>query len=223
MSNKERTKVSDGGRGSAQVGIPTENPADGGMYHLSPMPGQEVNKLARKIARITYLTDARGKTVFNPDGKPVPQFDRDDDALIDAAFRWCKRVSNVAEVAPDGTRRPWVDDVATADDLRRHGYAKVEEIPPGHIISEVMLREIFGEYMELELDVENPQQQPLPEFDGEPRSASEREWREGEIQRVRAMNEKAKKRKVGMLVAEWVVDEAAKLGQAKRGEEQKNS
>ena len=219
--NKARRKTSIAA--PTAVAVPIENPADGGIYHLVPMLGQEVNKLARKIVRISYLTDSRGRTIFNPDGKAVPQFDKDDDVLIDAAARYCPRISSVVEVLPDGSSRPWVDDAATPDDLQRSGLATVADIPAGHVISETTRKAIFGEFMELEVDVENPPQQPLPEFEGEPTSESQRQYREQELARVRAINEKAKKRKVGMLVAEWVIDEAAKLGQARRQEEQKNS
>jgi hypothetical protein len=175
--------------------IPVENPADGGSYHLVPMPGSEINRLAKKITRISYLADGRGKTIFNQHGKPVPQFEKDDDALITEALRWCQRISNVGEESEDGSVRPWEDPQAQAAGF-----------PPGTILDEALRREIFAEYMELELDVAEDDVPP-----GQVDSSPDVETK------------KPKKRKVGMLVAEWAINEASKLGQAKRQEEQKNS
>ena len=206
--------------------FPIENPADGGTYFGAPMRGWDINQLARKIAKISYLVDPRGRTIFNPEGKPVPQIEKDDEAIIAAAAKRCRKVTNVLELLPDRSTRPFVDEEARKKLVSSGECDEAEaarRVPSGTVLSEDLIRQLMEQYMELEVDIDNPKIEPAPVWEGEPATDAERDLR-AETERVIAdRNAKAKKRKVGMLVAEWFIDELAKLGQAKRQEEQKNS
>ena len=75
--------------------VPTPHP-DGGVFHLVPMDQFELKKLAKKIVRVDYLEDKRGKTVFNQHGAAVPQIDQDDEATIAAAMKRCVKITDIA-------------------------------------------------------------------------------------------------------------------------------
>lgn len=195
------------------VAVPTPNPADDGIYHLIPMPGDLLNRLAKRMTIITYLSDSKGKVIFNQKGKPIPQFEKNDDAIIDEAMKWCPKISNVGVIEADGTIVPVVDQEGRAALVAKGASPEdaAHAVPAGTIVGDELRRQIFREYMELEVDVAEGEK---PEGDaGDHATGSE------------PQGDKAvpKKRKVAMLVAEWVINTSSELGQAKKQEAEKNS
>lgn len=202
---------------------------EGGTAVLLPMDGQELKKLAKKIVRLEYLVDGKGRHVFGPDNKPVPKVDQDDDALIDAAIRKCKRITGVAipvfirgeqQFDCDGDeRRPRVV-VVTVD-----GETKVcdEHAEPfeGRCVrcasivvgdyattSAVMLRDILSEVVEI--TISKTIELTKDEIDAAATKGDP------------APTPRTAELRVEQLVAEWIIEQAVELARAKKAAERKN-
>jgi hypothetical protein len=197
--------------------IPRRGPVMG-VFHVVPMSGPELKKLARKITVVSYVKD-RGKTIFNKAGKAVPQFDIDEDAIIAAALARCPRIDDWSDPvwATDGSGKavgwtPTLDPEAQAKDL-----------PAGTLISEGARREALEMLVDVEreVDADEPSgddEEPDDEPDEEPEASGDTPTAEAE-----PTPPPKKKVKVTMMHAEWVLGESAELGQARAVEEVKNS
>lgn len=210
------------------VGVPTPMP-EGGTAVLLPMDGQELKKLAKKIVRLDYLVDGKGRHVFGPDNKPVPKVDQDDDALIDSAIKKCKRITGVAvpvfirgEQQFDGEgdeRKPRVV-VVTVDAETRVCDAHDEPFEgrclrcASIVVGDYgttaaqMLRDILSEVVEITI-------------------TKTVEPTTGEIDAALAKSDPAPaprvvELKVEQLVAEWLIEQSVELARAKKAAERKN-
>ncbi|HEX8169280.1 MAG TPA: hypothetical protein VF824_01930 [Thermoanaerobaculia bacterium] len=210
------------------VAVPTPLPA-GGVGHLLVMDGQELKKLAKKIVLFEYLRDKKDRYVFNPEGKPVPKIEQDDEALINEAMKKCRRITSVAipvyingEQQFDGEgddRLPRVVtvtvDAATKvcdshDEPFEGRCTRCASIVVGDLATTAaqMFRDILSETIEVEADVTV-----------DPTAA--------EIDAAKEAGEptpekRTLKRTVEQLLAEWMVERCVELGRAKRAAETKN-
>ena len=210
------------------VAVPTPLPA-GGVGHLLAMDGQELKKLAKKIVLFEYLRDKKDRYVFNPEGKPVPKIEQDDEALINEAIKKCRRITDVAvpvfingeqQFEGDGDeRRPRTVTVvidAAANECERHDEpfegrcAKCALIIVGDFRTTAvqMLRDILSETVEVEADVKV---EPTPAEVAAAKDAGDP-----------APEPRTVRRKVEQLLAEWQIERCVEYGRAKKAEEQKN-
>lgn len=195
------------------VAVPIDIP-QGGVALALPIDGHELKKLAKKIVSLEYLQDGKGKYVFNPEGKPVPRFEQNDEALIDEAMRRVPKIKNVEiPVYLHGDDGEFV--------LQRHPGGTSSENAPRTVVVDVddsdalvtagdfsdtkknIKRAILSEIIEVEL--------PLP-ADAEKKGDDASE----------SATPKPRTRKVEQLVAEFLIEQCANLGRAKREAEQKN-
>ncbi|HET7436031.1 MAG TPA: hypothetical protein VFN10_15080 [Thermoanaerobaculia bacterium] len=210
------------------VAIPTPLPA-GGTGHLLAMDGQELKKLAKRIVLFEYLRDKKDRYVFNPEGKPVPKIEQDDEALIAEAMKKCRKITNVAipvyvngdqQFAGDGdTRSPRVVNVTVdamtkqcdAHDVPFEGRcADCALIVVGDFRTTAaqMMRDILSETIEVEVDVK------VEPTAREVEAAAEA----GEP----APQTRSVKRTVEQLLAEWQIERCVEYGRAKKAAEEKN-
>lgn len=210
------------------VAIPTPLPA-GGVGHLLAMDGQELKKLAKKIVLFEYLRDKKDRYVFNPEGKPVPKIEQDDEALINEAIKKCRRITDVGvpvfingeqQFEEDGdARRPRVVNVvidAAGNECDRHDEAfegrcaKCALIVVGDFRTTAlqMLRDILSETVEVEADVK------VEPTAAEIAAAKDAGDPPPEARTVR--------RKVEQLLAEWQIERCVEYGRAKKADERKN-
>ncbi len=210
------------------VAVPTPLPA-GGVGHLLVMDGQELKKLAKKIVLFEYLRDKKDRYVFNPEGKPVPKIEQDDEALINEAMKKCRRITSVAipvfingeqQFEGEGDeRQPRV--VVVAVDAEANTCKSHDEVLEGRcprcaaiVVGDLsttaaqMFRDILSETVEVEVDVTV-----------EPTAAQLEAAKEaGEP----APEKRTLKRKVEQLLAEWIVERCVEVGRAKKAAETKN-
>jgi hypothetical protein len=188
--------------------VPTPHP-DGGVFHLIPMDQHDLKKLARKVVRIDYLQDARGKTVFNQHGQAVPRVEQDDVAAIDEAMKRCVKITDIAmpvfrggEQETDDEGKPKTQAFVASDATEPVLIGDVEFVPVK------VKRDILQEAYEHELEDE-PEDEPKSDeaSEGAPSTTAPK---------------KKVKRKITQLVAEWVIDECSKLATAKKEVEVKN-
>lgn len=210
------------------VGVPTPMP-EGGTAVLLPMDGQELKKLAKRIVRLEYLVDGKGRHVFGPDNKPVPKVDQDDDALIDSAIKKCKRITGVAvpvfirgEQQFDGEgdeRKPRV--VVVSVDAETRVCDEHDEPFEGRCLrcasiivgdyattAAQMLRDILSEVVEITI-------------------TKSVEPTKDEIDAAVAKGDPAPSQRVvelraEQLVAEWLIEQSVELARAKKAAERKN-
>ncbi|MGN6186675.1 MAG: hypothetical protein ACTHQM_23805 [Thermoanaerobaculia bacterium] len=210
------------------VAVPTPLP-QGGTGHLLVMDGQELKKLAKKIVLFEYLRDKKDRYVFNPEGKPVPKIEQDDEALIAEAMKKCRRITNIAipvyiageqqfEETDEG-RVPRVVVVsvdaatnvcASHDEPIEGRCIRCSAIVVGDLVTTAsqMFRDILSETVQVEVDV--TVEPPGANNDSSPAGDG---------------TESAKvtiKRPVDQLLAEWIVERCVELGRAKKAEETKN-
>lgn len=210
------------------VAVPTPLPA-GGVGHLLAMDGQELKKLAKKIVLFEYLRDKKDRYVFNPEGKPVPKIEQDDEALIKEAIKKCRKITGVAvpvyvsgdlQFEGEGDeRRPRVVHV-TADaatnicdshDAPFEGRcSRCAAIAVGDLrtTAHEMLRDILSETIEVEVDVK---MEPTRDEITAAKEAGEP-----------APEARTVKRKVEQLLAEWQIERCVEYGRGKKAAEQKN-
>jgi hypothetical protein len=227
--------------------IPTPHP-DGGVFYLFPMTQLDIKRLAKRIVRFEYLTDKRGKTVFNQKGNAVPKFDQDDEAVIVEAFKRVDRITDVAipvfvdgeqqydDVETGGERVPrtvlvmvnGVDEVCGEEHTSlegrcptrikgKAGAVQCARIIVGDFVStarEVMSTIFAGSY-QYEEDIKD-------EVDAAGVAKAEDATPEVDVDEPDPDAKKPKTRKVVQLVAEWAVDECAKLGESRHKEALKN-
>lgn len=211
------------------VAVPTPLPA-GGVGHLLAMDGQELKKLAKKIVLFEYLRDNKDRYVFNPEGKPVPKIEQDDEALIREAMKKCRKITNVSipvyvngeqqfEDAHKGQRQPRVVSVyvdaatkvcETHDAPFEGRCADCALIVVGdyRATAAETFRDILSETIEAEVDV---------------KVDATRE----EIERAKEVGDpvpepRTVKRKVEQLLAEWQIERCVEYGRAKKAAELKN-
>jgi hypothetical protein len=212
------------------VAVPTPLP-QGGTGHLLVMDGQELKKLAKKIVLFEYLRDKKDRYVFNPEGKPVPKIEQDDEALIAEAMKKCRRITNVGipvfiggeqqfEETDEG-RVPRVvvvsvdaaPNVCNSHDEPLEGRCgRCAAIVVGDLVTTAtqMFRDILSETVQVEVDVtvetSGSSTEPIASGDGADTPK--------EKQTI--------KRPVDQLLAEWIVERCVELGRAKKAEETKN-
>jgi hypothetical protein len=211
------------------VAVPEPLPA-GGVGHLLVMDGQELKKLAKKIVLFEYLRDKKDRYVFNPEGKPVPKIEQDDEALIAEAMKKCRRITNIGvpvfihgeqQFEGEGdARQPRVVTVSvdaatkvcdTHDEPFEGRCPRCAAIVVGDLSTTAaqMFRDILSETIEVEVDVTV-----------EPTVAQIEAAKEaGEA----APEKRTLKRTVEQLLAEWIVEKCVDLGRAKKAAEVKNS
>lgn len=206
------------------VAVPTPLPA-GGTGHLLVMDGQELKRLAKKIVLFEYLRDKKDRYVFNPEGKPVPKIEQDDEALIAEAMKKCRKITNVGipmfvggEQQFDG-ELPRVVTVSvdaatklcdTHDEPFEGRCPRCASIVVGDLATTAsqMFRDILSETIEVEVDVTV-----------EPTAAQIEAAKEaGE----NAPEKRTLKRTVEQLLAEWIVERCVEIGRAKKAKAEKN-
>lgn len=210
------------------VAVPTPLPA-GGVGHLLAMDGQELKKLAKKIVLFEYLRDKKDRYVFNPEGKPVPKIEQDDEALINEAMKKCRRITDVAipvyingeqQLEGEGTeRKPRTVTVSvdamtkvcdTHDEPLEGRCTSCALIVVGdyRTTASQMFRDILSETIEVEVDVKvepTREQIEAAKEAGEP-----------------APEPRSVKRPVEQLLAEWQIERCVEYGRAKKAAETKN-
>lgn len=210
------------------VAVPTPLPA-GGTGHLLVMDGQELKKLAKKIVLFEYLRDKKDRYVFNPEGKPVPKIEQDDEALISEAMKKCRKITAVAipvfiggeqQFEGEGeNRKPRtvtvMVDAATKtcdvhDEPLEGRCSRCASIIVGDLVTTAgqMFRDILSETIEVEVDV--TVEATAAQFEAAKES--------GEA----APEKRTLKRTVEQLLAEWIVERCVELGRAKKATETKN-
>jgi hypothetical protein len=205
------------------VAVPTPLPA-GGVGHLLVMDGQELKKLAKRIVLFEYLRDKKDRYVFNPEGKPVPKIDQDDEALISEAMKKCRKITNVGipvfingEQQFDGDEprvvTVWVDGATKLCDTHDEPFEgrclRCASIIVGDLTTTAgqMFRDVLSETIEVEVDVTvepTAAQIEAAKDAGEP-----------------TPEKRTLKRKVEQLLAEWLVERCVEIGRAKKAAEQK--
>jgi hypothetical protein len=210
------------------VAVPTPLPA-GGIGHLLAMDGQELKKLAKKIVLFEYLRDNKDRYVFNPEGKPVPKIEQDDEALIKEAMKKCRKITGVAvpvyvsgeqQFEGEGEERRPQTVAVTVDAATKlcesHDVPFEGRCPDCALITigdfrttaADMLRDILSETIEVEVDVRiEPTREEIAaaKEGGEP-----------------APETRTVKRTVEQLLAEWQIERCVEYGRAKKAEERKN-
>lgn len=210
------------------VAVPTPLPA-GGTGHLLVMDGQELKKLAKKIVLFEYLRDKKDRYVFNPEGKPVPKIEQDDEALITEAMKKCRKITSVAipvflsgeqQFEGEGDeRQPRVVTVAvdaatklcdSHDEPFEGRCIRCASIVVGDLATTAaqMFKDILSETIEVEVDVTV-----------EPTAAQIEAAKEA---REPTPEKRTLKRTVEQLLAEWIVERCVELGRAKKAAEVKN-
>jgi hypothetical protein len=233
------------------VAVPTPHP-DGGVFYLQPMNQVELKRLAKRIVRFEYLTDKKGKHVFNPQGQAVPKFDQDDDAVVVEAMTRCARIDEVAiplqikgeqqfAIGEDQVSRP-VRILVTVDcttqvcdggheDLvgRCDRRFRVDSKPVlcARIIvgdfesrADTIMQEILSGSYEYEEEL------PAAPATAQPEAPADIIATTGKLVTGDTLDDETPapapaptRKKVQQLVAEWVVNECVKLGEAKRARE----
>jgi hypothetical protein len=206
------------------VAVPTPLPA-GGTGHLLVMDGQELKKLAKRIVLFEYLRDKKDRYVFNPEGKPVPKIEQDDEALISEAMKKCRRITNIGipvfvngEQQLDGDA-PRVVTVSvdastkvcdTHDEPFEGRCARCASIIVGDLATTAaqMFRDILSETIEVEVNVTV-----------DPTAAQIEAAKEAAEP---APEKRTLKRNVEQLLAEWIVERCVELGRAKKAAAEKN-
>jgi hypothetical protein len=222
------------------VAVPTPLPA-GGVGHLLVMDGQELKKLAKKIVLFEYLRDNKERYVFNPEGKPVPKIEQDDEALIDEAVKKCRKITSVAipvyvagQQQFDGEgdeRTPRVVSVTVDNRANVCGddgkEKKRDEAIDNH-------PEITGRCAHCALivvgDFTTTAAQMMRDILSETIEVEVDVTVEPSAQQIEAAKEtnesapeaRKLKRKVEQLLAEWMVEQCVEIGRAKKAEERKN-
>jgi len=204
------------------------------------MDGQELKKLAKKIVLFEYLRDNKERYVFNPEGKPVPKIEQDDEALIDEAIAKCRKITSVAipvyvggEQQFDGEgdkRSPRVVTVTVENRANICGDGKEKkraEAIDNH--PEITGRcphcalIVVGDFTttadEMMRDILSETIEVEVDVTVEPTVQ--------QIEAARVAGEAAPearklKRKVEQLLAEWMVEQCVELGRAKKRDERKN-
>ena len=222
------------------VAVPTPLPA-GGVGHLLVMDGQELKKLAKKIVLFEYLRDNKERYVFNPEGKPVPKIEQDDEALIDEAMKKCRKITSVAipvYVAgeqqfdgEDNERTPRVVTVTVDERANVCGDEGKEKKRAEAIDNHP---EITGRCPHCSLivvgDFTTTAAEMMRDILSETIEVEVEVAVEPTVQQIEAANEAGEsapetrklKRKVEQLLAEWMVEQCVELGRAKKREERKN-
>jgi hypothetical protein len=193
------------------------------------MDGQELKKLAKKIVLFEYLRDKKDRYVFNPEGKPVPKIEQDDEALIHEAVKKCRKITDIAvpvyvngeqQFEGEGEeRRPRIVavtvDAATklceAHDAPFEGRCRecaLIVVGDFRTTAAEMLRDILSETIEVEVDVK------VEPTRDEIEAAKEAGVPPPEPRTV--------KRTVEQLLAEWQIERCVEYGRAKKAEERKN-
>ena len=193
------------------------------------MDGQELKKLAKKIVLFEYLRDKKDRYVFNPEGKPVPKIEQDDEALINEAMKKCRRITDVAipvytngeqQLEGEGDERKprtvavsvdAMTKVCDSHDAPLEGRcASCALIIVGdyRTTAAQMFRDILSETIEVEVDVKvepTREQIEAAKEAGEP-----------------APEPRSVKRPVEQLLAEWQIERCVEYGRAKKAAETKN-
>lgn len=197
---------------------------DGGIFHLLPMDGQDLKKLAKKIVRFEYLTDAKGKTVFNQKGQAVPRFDQDDEAVLEEAMKRCTKITDLAlpvyiANVPNKEQLTEAQLLEVVElSLDSDGNPRKEPFVASNSETPVKIGDIDFVPRQVKRDVLSE----LYEYEAPDEAPAEPEPEAGEGMVAEETPAKPKKKRVEQLVAEWVIEECVKLGRAKRETEVKN-
>lgn len=222
------------------VAVPTPLP-HGGVGHLLVIDGQELKKLAKRIVIFEYLRDNKERYVFNPEGKPVPKIEQDDEALISEAMKKCRKITSVAipvyrageqQFEGEGDERTprtvtvTVDERANicGDDGKERKRAEAIESHPeieGRCPHCALI--VVGDFTttaaQMLRDVLSETIEVEVDVTVEPTQQ--------QIEAARQAGEAAPetrtlKRKVEQLLAEWMVERCVELGRAKKADAVKN-
>jgi hypothetical protein len=196
----------------------------GGIFHIIPISGAQLNRVLKSITRITYLTDGKGKTVFVKEGngrRPIQKNEKNTEAMIEEALQLCSRIDEVEEL-----------DVDSAGNVTgSHAYvdaeAKAQDLPDGTIVS----KEIRRAMLSVMISVPSPAskktaaaEESLPVPEDEAPAATEVAGEQETIVADDVDNDAAKASdELTLLCAEWVLNEALELGEAQKVKAEKNS
>ena len=201
----------------------------GGVGHLLAMDGQELKKLAKKIVLFEYLRDKKDRYVFNPEGKPVPKIEQDDEALINEAIKKCRRITDVAipvfirgeqQFEGDGDeRKPRTIAVSVDAETKicdshdtplegRCASCGLIVVGDYRTTASQMFRDILSHTIEVGVDGKDEPTREQIEAEKEAGNS---------VPEVRTV-----KRSVEQLLAEWQIERCVEYGRAKKAAEQKN-
>jgi hypothetical protein len=207
-------------RNLGNVAKPIEHP-DGGIFHIFPMNQQELKLLAKRIVRFEYLTDAKGKTLFNQKGQPVPKFDQDDEAVINEAMLRCSKITDIllpVYVAKVANKEQLTQEQIAAiaePDLDEDGQPRKAPIIADNSETAVKIGDLEFVPVKVKRDI-------LCELYEHEVEAEEADAPRGEDESDPPAPKAPKKRRLEQMVAEWVIEQAVELGKAKRAAEEKN-
>lgn len=187
-------------------GVPRRGP-DGMLFYIVPASGSEIKKLARVIAKIDYLRDAKGAIIFNQNGAAVPNFDTDEDQTVAEALKRCPRIDQVKEGQLDEDGKI-INETLVIDPV-----AAEQGLPAGTVKDPAVIRGI------LELAVSVERKVPIePPADAIDEIKSYETGADGKPTKPTTRTVK-----FTQLIAEWLLGEAADIGLAHLKEQQKNS
>jgi hypothetical protein len=183
------------------AGVPRPGP-DGMVFHVVPLTGVELKKLARLITKIDYIKDRKGNYVFNQAGNAVPQFDVDEDATVAKALEKCPRIDKVMGSVTDE------EGAIIGETLLIDAMAKERGLHDGTVVDPIIIVRVLSLLCEVEREADPPAAPPAT-ADGKPAADADQE--------------KPKPQKAQMMVAEWLLGEAADIAQTRVKVQRKNS